>query len=95
VKLLESSGQVQVSGDVYMHTEHKDREVMKGIDLVVKTVFFTVNDANRKSLEARKVCQSSPVLDSCLEMVSGQDKCLILEQLGYSCCSSGSLVPLC
>jgi hypothetical protein len=32
-----------------------DREVKKGSDLVGKTVIFTVKDAGRKSLEARKV----------------------------------------
>ena len=46
----------QVSGDVYVHTEHMDREVKKGSDLVGKTVLFTVKDAGRKSLDPGMLC---------------------------------------
>ena len=42
-------------GDVYVHTEHMDREVKKGSDLVGKTLLFTVKDAGRNSLEARNM----------------------------------------
>ena len=46
----------QVAGDVFVHTEDLDKDVKKeGVDLVGRTVLFTVKDSGKKSLEASRV----------------------------------------
>lgn len=79
----------QVSGDVYVHTDHMDREVKKGSDLVGKTVLFTVKDADRKSLGARNVVLTDESVP--LSVVGGRivawdggvgEGCMELDQMG-------------